>query len=193
MSPPGGLKGEYRSAQQENSRVSAQLTTGQPGRAGRQVRPMTVADLEAVMAVEVRAYPFPWTSGNFIDSMAAGYHLCCLWSAEHRLLGYLVAMHSLDEWHLLNITVSPDHEGQGHGRMLLRHLIGHAVRTGAQSLWLEVRPSNERARHLYLGFDFVSVGLRRGYYPAADGQREDAMVMRRTIGPADLGADDAVE
>lgn len=163
-----------------------------PGGPERSLRPMAIADLDAVMAIEVRAYPFPWTHGNFVDSIAAGYHMVCLWSAEHQLLGYLVAMHSLDEWHLLNITVAPEHEKQGHGRTLLRHMIGTAVRSNAQSLWLEVRPSNERARQLYLGFDFVSVGLRRGYYPAPQGQREDAMVMRRGIGPTDQGADDGV-
>lgn len=158
----------------------------------RRLRPMGIGDLTAVMEAEVRAYPFPWTRGNFIDSLAAGYHMTCLWRDGAGLLGYLVAMHSLDEWHLLNITVAPEHQGEGHARTLLRHLIGHALRSGAQSLWLEVRPSNERARKLYLGFDFVAVGLRRGYYPAADGQREDAMVMRRAIGPADAGVDDGL-
>lgn len=165
----------------------------QPGRSGRQLHPMGIGDLEAVMALEVRAYPFPWTRGNFIDSIAAGYYMCCLRDAQRHLLGYLVAMHSLDEWHLLNITVSPDAEGHGHGRALLRHLIGHAVRTGAQSLWLEVRPSNERARRLYQGLDFVAVGVRKAYYPAADGQREDALVMRRALGPADAGADHGLD
>lgn len=163
-----------------------------PGPARRRLHAMGVADLDAVMAVEGRAYPFPWTRGNFIDSLAAGYHMVCLRPPETGLLGYLVAMHSLDEWHLLNITVAPEHEGQGHGRTLLRHMIGHAVRSGSQSLWLEVRPSNTRARRLYEGFDFVTVGLRRGYYPAPDGHREDALVMRRNVGPADMGADDGL-
>lgn len=154
---------------------------------------MGIGDLDAVMAAEVAAYPFPWTRGNFVDSLAAGYYMRCLWRADRRLLGYLVAMHSLDEWHLLNITVSPQMQGQGHARALLQHLIAHAVATGAQSLWLEVRPSNERARKLYLGFDFVAVGLRRGYYPAEGGQREDALVMRRGIGVEDARIGHAVD
>jgi ribosomal-protein-alanine N-acetyltransferase len=44
-------------------------------------------------------------------------------------------------------------------------------------LWLEVRASNERARRLYARRGFAEVGLRRGYYPAAQGRREDAVVM----------------
>jgi ribosomal-protein-alanine N-acetyltransferase len=157
------------------------------------IHPMTVSDLDTVSAVEVQAYPFPWTRGNFIDSLAAGYHARCLWSAQRQLLGYLVAMHSLDEWHLLNITVAPAVQGQGHARALLRYMLSHGVQTGAQSLWLEVRPSNERARKLYLGFDFVAVGLRRGYYPAEAGQREDALVMRRNLGQDPTGGPGAVE
>lgn len=164
--------------------MSAQLQVPESG-SQRFVRAMGISDLDAVMAAEVQAYPFPWTRGNFVDSLAAGYFMCCLWDDSRQLLGYLVAMHSLDEWHLLNITVAPARQGRGHARALLRHLITHAVNTGAQSLWLEVRPSNERARRLYVGFDFVAVGLRRGYYPAEGGQREDALVMRRAIGVED--------
>lgn len=157
------------------------------------LRPMTVSDLDAVCAVEVQAYPFPWTRGNLIDSLAAGYYARCLWLAGRTLAGYLVAMHSLDEWHLLNITVAPALQGRGHARQMLHHLINHGADTGAQSLWLEVRPSNERAHQLYQGFGFVAVGLRRAYYPAEGGLREDAVVMRRAIGADDLGATGAVD
>ena len=47
------------------------------------------------------------------------------------------------------------------------------------------RPSNQRARALYLREGFTDIGVRRQYYPAATG-REDALVMRLTV---DITAD----
>lgn len=143
--------------------------------------PMQAADLDAVMAIEVEAYPFPWSRGNFIDSMASGYWCVCLFSPTRELLGYQIVMAGHQELHLLNLTVAPLHQGQGHALLMLRALEEHAGRAGAEWLWLEVRPSNVRARALYERFGFEPVGLRRAYYPAAGGTREDALVLRRSV------------
>ena len=139
-------------------------------------RPMTVRDLDAVAAVEASAYSYPWSRGNFTDSLAAGYLAEVLWGADEGLVGYFVAMPGVDELHLLNITIAPAWQGQGLGRQLLDALQVHARAQGLASLWLEVRKGNERARALYRRLGYAEVGLRRGYYPAA-GPREDAVVM----------------
>lgn len=138
-------------------------------------RTMTVADLGAVMAIEVQAYSHPWSHGNFVDSLAAG-HLAELAEADD-LVGYFVAMHGVDELHLLNLTVAPRWHGQGHGMALLERVLALARARASAAVWLEVRASNARARALYARRGFAEVGLRRGYYPAAAG-REDAVVMR---------------
>lgn len=141
------------------------------------LQPLTVADLSRVMAVEQRAYPFPWTRGNFIDSLAAGYVAKMLVDGD-TLLAYFVAMPGVDELHLLNLTVAPQYQGQGHARLLLEVLRACARDRACPSIWLEVRSSNARAQAVYLNNGFERQGLRRGYYPAAAGQREDAVVMR---------------
>jgi len=156
--------------------------------AGLRLETMTVAHLDAVVALEKTAYPFPWSRGNFIDSLAAGYLAEVLLDDEHRLVGYYVAMHGVDEMHLLNITVSPQHWSQGHGRRLLDRVVQRAQALQAQAVWLEVRESNERARQIYRRYGFTEVGLRRGYYPAPQGQREDAIVMSLRVAQAG-GAD----
>jgi len=140
--------------------------------------PLAADRLDALMAIEVQAYAFPWTRGNFIDSMVAGY-LARVLVADHddALLGYFVAMAGVDEMHLLNLTVDPAHQGRGHARTLLQALYGLAVQAGARALWLEVRESNARAQALYLAQGFHRAGRRRGYYPAAMNQREDAILM----------------
>ncbi|MDE2095372.1 MAG: ribosomal protein S18-alanine N-acetyltransferase [Burkholderiales bacterium] len=153
----------------------------QPEDAGRPeagvLLPMTAAQLDAVMAIEVAAYAFPWSRGNFIDSLAAGHPAQVLQGAGGALLGYYVAMVGVDEMHLLNITVAPHAQGRGHARVLLQALIARCRAQRAGSLWLEVRAGNDRARAMYRHFGFVEVGLRKGYYPAAFGRREDAVVM----------------
>jgi ribosomal-protein-alanine N-acetyltransferase len=156
-------------------------------------RRMTVRDLDAVVAVENCAYNFPWSRGNFIDSLAAGYQAEVLVDAGAAVVGYFVAMAGVDELHLLNITIAPAWQGQGHGRVLLAAVQQHARARGLASLWLEVRSSNERARALYRRLGFAEVGLRRGYYPAAL-RREDAVVMSLNLAaPAAMQGPHAVE
>jgi [ribosomal protein S18]-alanine N-acetyltransferase len=92
-------------------------------------------------------------------------------------------MPGVDELHLLNLTVAPAHQGQGHARALLAHLAEAARARKAVQIWLEVRESNERARRLYERWGFESIGQRKGYYPAPHGQREHAVVMRWLLDP----------
>jgi [ribosomal protein S18]-alanine N-acetyltransferase len=136
---------------------------------------MTTSDVERVQTVEALAYSFPWTRGNFVDSLAAGY-LAEVLESDGQLLAYFVAMQGVDELHLLNISVAPQHQGQGHGGHLLDVVQAHGQRLGLGQLLLEVRLSNTRAQALYTRRGFVTVGQRRAYYPAAVG-REDAVVM----------------
>ena len=139
-------------------------------------RAMHVRDLDDVTAIEISAYGFPWSRGNFVDSLAAGYLAEVLDEDGAGIVGYYIAMVGVDEMHLLNITVAPAWQGQGLGRMMLGALATHAREQGLASLWLEVRQGNQRARALYRQLGYAEVGLRRGYYPAA-GRREDAVVM----------------
>ncbi|WP_119156362.1 ribosomal protein S18-alanine N-acetyltransferase [Caldimonas tepidiphila] len=146
--------------------------------ASSRIEPMREIDLGAVMRIENAAYGFPWSLGNFCDSLRSGYHgRLLLRDGDDALLGYFVAMSGVDEMHLLNITVAPEHQRQGHALRLLQALCELCRDCGAAQLWLEVRVSNERARQLYERFGFGRVGMRRAYYPAAGGQREDALVM----------------
>jgi ribosomal-protein-alanine N-acetyltransferase len=142
---------------------------------------MSVADLGAVLAIENSAYEFPWTRGNFIDSLAAGYWTEVEFDIHGHLDAYAVAMPVVDEMHLLNLTVAPLRQGAGHGQAMLDRLAAQARFDGLHTLWLEVRQSNTRAHRLYEWLGFREVGRRPGYYPAANGRREDAIVMRLAL------------
>ena len=143
--------------------------------------PMTVAELQAVVGIEASAYDFPWTRGNFIDSLAAGYLARVLCDVDGRVVGYLVAMKGVEEVHLLNLTVAPQEQGKGYARHMLDELVAACAAMRARQLWLEVRESNTRARALYTRYGFRHIGVRRSYYPALHGRREDAAVMALEI------------
>ncbi len=139
------------------------------------IQPLAVHDLEAVAAIERELYEFPWTLGNFRDSLAAGYS-CWGIHSEDGLLGYAVMTLGAAEAHLLNLSVAEPCQRHGYGSMLLECLLEAAHTYGADVLFLEVRPSNDAARTLYGRRGFRQVGVRKGYYPARKG-REDALLL----------------
>ncbi|HKB54163.1 MAG TPA: ribosomal protein S18-alanine N-acetyltransferase [Ramlibacter sp.] len=151
--------------------MSALLNAAEPS-----FEPMTEARLGQVVTLEQRVYDHPWTHGNFVDALRAGYHARMLFAGTE-LLGYFVAMKGVDEVHLLNLTVAPEHQGRGWGRLMLDALAVWSRGQSAQWLWLEVRASNVRAQRLYEHHGYQKVGERRHYYPAVRGRREDAVVM----------------
>jgi len=145
------------------------------------LRPITIEMLDAVLAIEVEAYTFPWTRGNFIDALAAGYVTRALLAPDGEVIGYYIAMPGVDEMHLLNVTVAPLHQGCGHARCLLAQLYRQSTSLGVGAIWLEVRESNARARALYLREGFAEAGRRRDYYPAPQGRHEDAILMTKVL------------
>jgi [ribosomal protein S18]-alanine N-acetyltransferase len=153
---------------------------------GHEWRAMTMADLDAVMQTEQRCYEFPWTRGNFADALASNYFSQLLENQSGELLAYLIAMPGVGEMHLLNITVDTSHQHQGHAHWMMNALQAECIHRQLNDLFLEVRPSNLRARVIYAKAGFIEVGLRKNYYPAANHQREDALVLRCVVSVSGL-------
>ncbi len=143
------------------------------------MRPMTEADLAEVHCIEQASYDYPWTLGNFADSLKAGYSMWVL-EAAGEVIGYYVMMAAAGEAHLLNLTIAPAWRRQGLGRDLLEHCMARACDHHADSIFLEVRTSNSAAIALYHRSGFDDLALRRGYYPAREG-REDALIMKKAL------------
>jgi ribosomal-protein-alanine N-acetyltransferase len=144
-------------------------------------RPLTLQDLPAIMAIERRAYEFPWTAGIFTDCLRVGY---TAWGLEEfaTLRAYCITSIAAGEAHILNLCVDPSYQGLGLGGRLLGRMLDLARKRQVERVLLEVRPSNEQAMALYHRHGFSKVGERRGYYPAQGG-REDAIVMSLRLGP----------
>jgi ribosomal-protein-alanine N-acetyltransferase len=135
--------------------------------------------LPAVVAIESSVYVFPWTHGNFRDSLYSGYDCVGAWH-DGELVGYTITMPALEEMHLLNLAVAKQWQGRGVGATILQHVINRAAPTACEVIYLEVRPTNIAGLRLYERFGFRQLGLRRDYYPAVTG-REDALFLGLNI------------
>lgn len=139
------------------------------------VRTMEDGDLDPIMAIESSVYTHPWTRGNFVDSLKAGY-TCHVMEVSEEVIGYGVMMAAANEAHLLNLSIARPWQRKGYGRSLLLHFIEVARQADTQQMLLEVRLSNFVGRSLYFSMGFYSVAIRPGYYPTRQG-REDAILM----------------
>lgn len=147
------------------------------------LRQMTAHDLSAVMDIEKRAYPFPWTRGIFEDCIRVGY---TCWVLEQKsdsratIVGYMILSIAVGEMHILNICIDPNSQKQGIGRALLEDAEAYGRKNKATMCFLEVRPSNKAALKLYLSVGFNEVGLRKNYYKDKS-KREDAILMAKSL------------
>jgi ribosomal-protein-alanine N-acetyltransferase len=136
-------------------------------------------DLDKVMEIENSVYEFPWSRGNFADSIASGYH-CVVMENGTFLAGYGVMLLAAGEANLLNLSVAKNWQGMGMGRKLLDHFVSVAKAQGASTFHLEARCSNRVAIGLYSSSGFIELCIRPNYYPSAQG-REDAVMMRKML------------
>jgi [ribosomal protein S18]-alanine N-acetyltransferase len=143
------------------------------------IRAMRGNDIPDVVAIERGSYQFPWSEGIFRDCLRVGY-VCRVVTVSRQVMAYGVMSFGAGEAHILNLCVGEVYRCRGIGRQLLNSLIERAGAAGMADAYLEVRPSNVTAIRLYLSLGFEQVGMRRGYYQAANG-REDAAVLRRAL------------
>ena len=143
------------------------------------IRDMTYEDLSMVSDIERRSYEFPWSHGVFRDCLLAGYQNIVLLRGDE-VAGYGVLSVAAGEAHILNICVNPDYRSRGYGEKLLDEMLFRARTASVRQIFLEVRPSNERAIALYRKKGFHQVANRPAYYQAHGG-REDAAVLAKKL------------
>lgn len=150
---------------------------------GAALRPMVAADVPEVSAIEASVQEFPWTPGNFTDALKAGY---AGWVAHRHgtIIGFSMTLYAPDIAHLLVLAVKPEEQRAGVGSALIRHCEKEARSRQLPALMLEVRPSNLQAIAFYRREGFEQIAVRKDYYPASGGTREDALIMRKTFSPA---------
>tara|TARA_Y100001956_G_scaffold76794_1_gene86414 strand:- start:2742 stop:3188 length:447 start_codon:yes stop_codon:yes gene_type:complete len=137
--------------------------------------PLKPEHLSDVYRIERHAHTHPWSENLIRDINSRGGCHHVLFDGE-QLVGYYYAQNIVGELTLLNIAVDPSLQGKGYGKALLEHLVDLAHERSAESIWLEVRASNQRAFGLYEALGFNEVDRRLNYYPTDNG-KEDAIIM----------------
>ena len=142
-----------------------------------QVEAMQAGHVSAVLDIERRVESHPWTAGNFTDALGNTAYCSRIIHKQGQVQGYAVWLKAPDLIELLLIGVTPEQHRRGLGRQLLDDGLNWAREHGVERLVLEVRASNAAAITLYKKYGFHADGLRKNYYPLADGMREDAILM----------------
>ena len=137
--------------------------------------------MDAVLAIEAASFSNPWTREMYLSEIEnRGVSYCYLARVGDKVVGFCSFWRVLEELHINNLAVAPDHRGAGAGSALLTAVLREGARLGARRATLEVRRSNEAARRLYERMGFTVAGVRRGYYT---NPVEDALVLwREAIG-----------
>ena len=143
------------------------------------IRAMEKDDVDAVMAIELSSYAYPWTKRILGDCIRVGYR-CNIGEIDGVLAGYCIMSTGAGEAHILNLCVSDKFQRCGLGQLLLTKMLGEAKDAGIENIFLEVRPSNYAAITLYEQLGFNQIGIRKNYYPTKTG-REDAVILAKNI------------
>jgi ribosomal-protein-alanine N-acetyltransferase len=136
------------------------------------VRRLAYSDLPAVISIERRSFPTPWSLAMFVLELSKPSGICLAATADEELAGYVICSRYDQVWHLMNIAVAPERRGAGVAGQLMRRLIEES--RGVLPFTLEVRVSNHRAIGMYERFGFRSAGVRPRYY---HDNGEDALIM----------------
>jgi len=141
------------------------------------IRPMTEADLDPVLAIESASFPAPWCREHFVNELEARYSFPYIAEVDETVVGYVCLMSLFEEAQILDIAVDPLLRGNGVARLLMDHAVSVALEKGAVVLSLEVRASNVAAIALYERCGFMCAGLRKKYYEGM----EDAVLMEKRL------------
>ncbi len=136
------------------------------------VKRLAYSDLPAVIAVERRSFPTPWSLAMFVLELSKPSGICLAATSGDELIGYLVCSRYDQVWHLMNVAVAPEHRRAGVAGRLLNKLFEEGA--GELPFTLEVRVSNHQAIAMYERFGFRSAGVRPRYY---HDNGEDALIM----------------
>ncbi len=140
------------------------------------IRRMEPQDVDSVINIEASAYgEHHWSKESFLNELnneLAWYY--SLFNESGELCGYAGCWHILDEAHITNIAISPNHRRKKYAEAILKRIIDDCYLEKIKYITLEVRVSNVPAINLYSKYGFTSFGTRKGYY---QNNNEDALIM----------------
>lgn len=144
------------------------------------LRPMVLADVDQVMAIEQVSFPTPWPQEAFVYELTRNSNAEC-WVAEitpgiqgPQVVGSTIIWLGPDAAHIGTLAIHPDYRRHGIGQSLLAKALIECHVRGANQAYLEARIGNAPAQALYRKMGFQPIGVEKKYYTDSD---EDALIM----------------
>jgi len=135
---------------------------------------MKIGDLQEVVEIERASCTMPWSESLFYNEIQNPRSLSLVARKYGKVVGYICANRIMDEGHVLNLAVHPEHRKLGIATALVEEMIGLLRQDECRFLFLEVRASNDRAKKIYEKLNFALLGIRKNYYVSPV---EDAVIM----------------
>lgn len=142
------------------------------------IRKMTDRDIDRIMIIEVESFSLPWSKQSYLSELKNNFANYLVCDYEGEVAGYGGMWIVFEEAHITNIAIARDYRGTGMGKALMLELEEVARQKNALRILLEVRPSNQAARHMYKSLGFIDTGLRKAYY---SDNGEDAILMTKLL------------
>jgi len=139
--------------------------------------PMTAQLAEEVARLETVCFSDPWSMESILAELENEYATwLCAVDESGTVIGYGGVHVLYGEGEIMNIAVSPCVRCGGIGTALMTALL--AAASDAETIFLEVRASNDAAIRLYDRFGFERIAVRKNYYSLPT---EDAHIMRKEM------------
>ena len=140
------------------------------------IRKIREEDVAQIHEIEKLCFAMPWSEESILHDVKE--NVVARWlvmdDGEGCVLAYAGMWFVLDEAHVCNVAVHPDHRKKGYGRSIFEALEALAKENSMSVMTLEVRRSNIAAQNLYHACGFLDVGYRKRYY---EDNKEDALIM----------------
>lgn len=128
------------------------------------VRAMKEEDLPQVTAIEKATFSLPWSQQSFADAAKKTDNVYLVCDCAGEIAGYCGMWTVLGEGNITNVAVRDSYRRNGVGKALLQELLKRGAAKSVEVFFLEVRESNEAARHLYENLGFEQIGVRKHFY-----------------------------
>ena len=145
------------------------------------IRPATIDDLDAIMALERASFPSDaWSAAMMREELSSPHSAYYVDEQARRVVGYagLRAPAGARDADVQTIAVAAEVRGTGRGRALLETLLREASDRRIGEVFLDVRADNPVAQQLYASEGFTEIARRPRYYQPDD---VDAVVMRLDV------------
>lgn len=135
---------------------------------------MKEEDIDEILDISSLSFSISWSKNSYIQELTNPVARYLVAKIDNKVIGFIGTWIVLDESHITNIAVHPNHRKQGIASKLVEELLNYCKSQGCISYTLEVRSTNKAAKSLYEKYNFKQDGVRKGYY---EDNKEDAIIM----------------